>query len=167
MDGIQNANLGSSGEVGATAGPLQLLCAEIGVAASTPLAVRHAAVADALRPYLAIPDLLTGMSCSDSPERSARHLLHAGQDHTVLALVWRLGQMSPVHGHRSWCAFGVHRGYLTEIQFGLGQQGPVPRDCIGRHWQCGWIDGGRRCDPPAGQSRNRDGDFDPCLRRAL
>ncbi len=132
MDGIQNANLGSSGEVGATAGPLQLLCAEIGVAASTPLAVRHAAVADALRPYLAIPDLLTGMSCSDSPERYARHLLHAGQDHTVLALVWRLGQMSPVHGHRSWCAFGVHRGYLTEIQFGLGQQGPVPRDCIGR-----------------------------------
>ena len=37
-----------------------------------------------------------------------------GEGYEVVALVWRPMQMSPVHAHRTWCAFGVHRGILTE-----------------------------------------------------
>jgi predicted metal-dependent enzyme (double-stranded beta helix superfamily) len=103
--------------------------AEIALAAEGPLAQRHCRVASALLPYLKLPDLLRGIPCPCSPDRYVRHLLHAAQDHTVLALVWRPGQMSPVHGHRSWCALGVHRGSMTETQFSLGALVPVPRAC--------------------------------------
>jgi predicted metal-dependent enzyme (double-stranded beta helix superfamily) len=109
--------------------PLHRLYAEIERAAASAPAVRHRVVADALRPYLAMPDLLRDTHCPCSPDRYVRHLLHAGRDHTILALVWRPGQMSPVHSHLSWCALGVHRGCMTETQFTMGAQGPVPRGC--------------------------------------
>src|SRR3954453_15546782 len=83
---------------------LQQMLQDIDLAAATALAWRHLAVAAALQPYLGHPDLLCGVECPCSSERYVRHLLHAGTQHTVLALVWRPGQMSPFHGHRSWCA---------------------------------------------------------------
>src|SRR5580698_6158132 len=109
--------------------PLQRMFADIALAAASPLAQRHGRVAAALLPYLDLPDLLRDISCPCSPDRYVRHLLHAAEDYTVLALVWRPGQMSPVHGHRSWCALGIHRGSMTEMQFTPGAQGPVPRSC--------------------------------------
>ena len=48
---------------------------------------------------------------------------------TAEALVWRPRQMSPVHGHQTWCAFGVHRGWLAETLF---SSGPVARGCVQR-----------------------------------
>jgi predicted metal-dependent enzyme (double-stranded beta helix superfamily) len=109
---------------------LQRLLAEIELATATPLQQRHQAVAVTLRPYLRLPDLLRDIPCPCSPDGYLRHLLHAGSDHTVLALVWRPGQMSPVHGHRSWCALGIHQGAMVESWFALGPQGPVPRGCV-------------------------------------
>jgi hypothetical protein len=112
--------------------PFQSMVAAIDLAASAPLARRHRAVAAALKPFLGLPDLLCHMSCPCSPDRYVRHLLHAGADYTVLALVWRPGQMSPVHGHRSWCALGIHHGCMTETLFDPGPTGPEPRGCFQR-----------------------------------
>ena len=80
-------------------------------------------VATILSGYVGEADLLTGVACPSSDERYARHLLHAGEGYSVLAAVWRPGQMSAVHGHRTWCALGVHRGSLTESLFGRDKKG--------------------------------------------
>jgi predicted metal-dependent enzyme (double-stranded beta helix superfamily) len=107
----------------------QQMFADIALAAVGPLEQRHSRVAAALLPYLDLRDLLRDTPCPCSPDRYVRHLLHAAPDHTILALVWHPGQMSPVHGHQSWCALGIHRGSLTETQFTIGTEGPVPRRC--------------------------------------
>jgi predicted metal-dependent enzyme (double-stranded beta helix superfamily) len=36
---------------------------------------------------------------------------------TILALVWRNGQFTPIHGHWTWCGFSVLRGELREEHF--------------------------------------------------
>ncbi|HEY3845515.1 MAG TPA: cysteine dioxygenase family protein [Acetobacteraceae bacterium] len=109
---------------------MQHMFADIALAAATPIAQRHRMVAAALAPYLGMADLLRDTACPCGPGHYARHLLHAGPDYTVLAVVWRSGQMSPVHAHRSWCALGIHHGTMTETLFDLGPRGPAPRDCV-------------------------------------
>ncbi len=93
---------------------LDTMLAAIAIAARTPLVGRPAAIADAMSPFLRDPLLLEGRDCPSNPERYVRHLLGEGEGYAVVALVWRPMQMSPVHAHRTWCAFGVHRGILTE-----------------------------------------------------
>ncbi len=75
-----------------------------------------AAVAQVLGHYAADPTLLSGQHCPCRADTYIRHLLHedAEQGWAVAALVWRPGQMSPVHGHRVWCAVAVHQGIMTE-----------------------------------------------------
>ena len=63
---------------------------------------RH--LAEILGAYVGEPDLLSGIACPADETRYARHLLHAGDLYSVLAIVWMPGQMSPVHGHKTWCA---------------------------------------------------------------
>lgn len=48
-----------------------------------------------------------------------RHLLFADPlgRYAVAALVWQDGQMSPVHGHHTWCAYTVIEGTLSETLF--------------------------------------------------
>ena len=130
MIGLQGLDRGSFPRTAALlVSPLQQMIADVAVAAASPLDRRHRRVASALLPYLDQQDLLRDVATPCSPDRYVRHLLHAAEDHTILALVWRPGQMSPVHGHRSWCALGIHRGSMTETQFTLGARGPVPRTC--------------------------------------
>ena len=48
-----------------------------------------------------------------------RHVLYvdpAGA-FVMTAITWLPGQVSPVHGHQVWCAYGVAEGELTEEQF--------------------------------------------------
>ncbi len=48
-----------------------------------------------------------------------RHLLAtdpAGR-FTAAALIWRPGQQTAVHGHRTWCAYRIVEGALTEERF--------------------------------------------------
>ena len=111
---------------------LQNLCADVADAGAGPLAQRDRRLATALTPYLGVANLLGDSACRCSPDRYVRHLLHAGADYTILALVWRPCQMSPVHGHRTWCAFGLHRGWMVETFFAPGPHGAVPRACVGR-----------------------------------
>jgi predicted metal-dependent enzyme (double-stranded beta helix superfamily) len=67
--------------------------------------------------------LLAGHACPCRAETYIRHLLHEDAEGgwAVAALVWRPGQMSPVHAHHAWCAVGVHRGVLTETFYDLPQ----------------------------------------------
>lgn len=111
---------------------LQNLCADVADAVTGAIWQRDRRVADALAPYLGLPDLLEDHFCRCSQERYQRHLLHAGPDYSILALVWRPQQMSPVHGHRTWCALGVHRGWMVESFFAPGESGAVPRGCAAR-----------------------------------
>lgn len=53
------------------------------------------------------------------PGRYMRHLLYVDpeNDFVVTAITWLPGQISPVHGHYVWCAYGVAEGVLTEETF--------------------------------------------------
>jgi predicted metal-dependent enzyme (double-stranded beta helix superfamily) len=86
-----------------------------------------AAVAEVLGRHAADPTLLLGRDCPCRAETYIRHLLHedTAEGWAVAALVWRPGQMSPVHAHKAWCAVGVHRGVLTETFYAPGEP-PVP-----------------------------------------
>jgi len=87
-----------------------------------------AAVAEVLGRYAADPMLLLGRDCPCRAETYIRHLLHedAEEGWAVAALVWRPGQMSPVHAHNAWCAVGVHRGVLTETFYEPSQDDGAP-----------------------------------------
>lgn len=74
-------------------------------------------LADILAMAVIDPDLLAGHPLAPSIDRYARHLLHAGDGYTLLALVWLPGQQSPVHSHRTWCALAVHEGWLRETLY--------------------------------------------------
>lgn len=78
-------------------------------------------VADALRANLPGPDILTPAERAGSPDRYTTHLLHAEPDapFSVVGVVWRPGQATPIHDHVSWCAFGVVRGVEHETIYRL------------------------------------------------
>lgn len=54
------------------------------------------------------------------PSAYMRHVLYVDPDgdFVITAITWLPGQLSPVHGHHVWCAFGVAEGELTEERFG-------------------------------------------------
>lgn len=118
--------------------PLAAMLADIARAACADAVTRDAAVAAAIAPHLGHPDLLAGRDCPCNPERYSRHLLHNDPEggYAVVAIVWAPGQMSPVHGHRTWCAFGVHRGWLAETYFArdssVAEASPRPTGCTPR-----------------------------------
>ena len=77
------------------------------------------AVARALEPVVRSEGLLTDDQREGCSESYTRHLLYLDprERFTLLSLVWRPGQSSPIHGHTSWCAVGVHQGTPTEVQY--------------------------------------------------
>ncbi|PZW49152.1 Cysteine dioxygenase type I [Humitalea rosea] len=101
----------------------------IAEAASAPPATRAEAVARAIAVEAATPGLLDGFACPCRQDRYVRHLLaeNTALGYAVVALVWRPGQMSPVHAHQTWCALGVHRGALTETFYTPAEPLPEPR----------------------------------------
>jgi predicted metal-dependent enzyme (double-stranded beta helix superfamily) len=117
-----------------SATPLEAMLADIALAANAPLATRHRRVAEAITPSLGNRDLLAGRDCPCNPQRYCRHLLHNNPvaGYAVIAIVWTPGQMSPVHAHRTWCAFGVHRGWLAETYFSRDGQTVLPHACTSR-----------------------------------
>ena len=105
--------------------PLDAMIDAIGKAAGAPDPAR--AVAAAIGAHAADPSLLDGIAVPENAAHYCRHLLHedAEAGWAVAALVWRPGQMSPVHAHRAWCAVGIHRGVLVESFYAAGE-GLVP-----------------------------------------
>lgn len=100
---------------------------DVSQAATSAVDQRHRAVAEALGRHLANSRLLDGIACPIRADRYTRHLLHEDGETgwAMIAIAWAPGQASHVHGHRTWCAFGVHTGWLEERHFALTQGIPV------------------------------------------
>jgi len=77
------------------------------------------AVCDALRDHLPAAGLLSAEQRKGQAERYTRHILYAHPQglFTVMALVWRPGQYTPVHGHFTWCSYFIMEGDMHEEHF--------------------------------------------------
>ena len=73
-------------------------------------------VAEQLRAHLPTPDVLTDEQRLGSPDTYRSHTLHVEPDgsFSVIALVWRPGQVTRIHDHVTWCAFAVIQGVEYE-----------------------------------------------------
>ena len=82
-------------------------------------------VAAELRRHLPSPEILTAEQRVGDPETYKSHLLHVepGGAFSIVALVWRPGQVTPIHDHVTWCVFGVLQGVEYEEIFRLDEQG--------------------------------------------
>jgi 3-mercaptopropionate dioxygenase len=76
-------------------------------------------VAAQLHLHLPTPDVLTAEQRLGSPDGYRSHTLHVEPDgsFSIIALVWRPGQLTRVHDHITWCAFGVIQGVEHEELF--------------------------------------------------
>jgi predicted metal-dependent enzyme (double-stranded beta helix superfamily) len=76
-------------------------------------------VAGELRRHPPAPDVLTPAQRLGSPDGYRAHTLHVEPDgsFSVVALVWRPGQLTRIHDHVTWCAFGVIQGVEHEELF--------------------------------------------------
>jgi predicted metal-dependent enzyme (double-stranded beta helix superfamily) len=76
-------------------------------------------VADQLRRHLPTPDVLTAEQRLGSPDKYCDHTLHVEPDgsFSVIAVIWRPGQITRIHDHVTWCAFGVIQGVEHEDLF--------------------------------------------------
>ncbi|MFG1703665.1 cysteine dioxygenase [Nonomuraea sp. M3C6] len=75
------------------------------------------AVADLLRDRLPGLGLLTPQEREGSPDTYVSHLLHARDDFSIVAVVWRPGQYTVIHDHVSWCTFGILSGIEHETLY--------------------------------------------------
>jgi predicted metal-dependent enzyme (double-stranded beta helix superfamily) len=80
-------------------------------------------VARELGRRLPTPDVLTAEERSGDPDGYRCHILHVEPDgsFSVTAMVWRPGQVTPIHDHVTWCVFGVIQGAEYEELYALGQ----------------------------------------------
>ena len=76
-------------------------------------------VADQLHGHLPGPDVLTAEQRLGSPDGYRGHTLHVEPDgsFSIIGLVWRPGQLTRIHDHMTWCAFGVIQGVEHEELF--------------------------------------------------
>ncbi len=75
------------------------------------------AVADVLRAGMPGPDLLTAEERQGDPDNLVSVLLHTEPGFSVKGLVWRPGQLTSIHDHVAWCAFGVIQGVEYETLY--------------------------------------------------
>ena len=73
-------------------------------------------VAEQLRRHLPSPDVLSAEQRLGSPDGYRSHTLHVEPDgsFSIIAIVWRPGQITPIHDHTTWCVFGVIQGVEHE-----------------------------------------------------
>jgi predicted metal-dependent enzyme (double-stranded beta helix superfamily) len=85
-------------------------------------------VAAALECRLPPADILTVAQRTGDAEGYRSHVLHTEPDGTfsIVTLVWRPGQMTPIHDHLTWCVFGVVQGVEHEELFRLDE----PNGCL-------------------------------------
>ncbi|HWM11322.1 MAG TPA: cysteine dioxygenase family protein [Solirubrobacteraceae bacterium] len=76
-------------------------------------------VAEQLRRHLPTPDVLTAEQRLGSPDEYRSHTLHVEPDgaFSIIAVVWRPGQITRIHDHLTWCVFGVIQGVEHEELF--------------------------------------------------
>ena len=73
-------------------------------------------VAEQLRRHLPAADVLTAEQRRGAPDGHRSHTLHVEPDgsFSIIAVVWRPGQLTRIHDHLTWCAFGVIQGVEYE-----------------------------------------------------
>lgn len=73
--------------------------------------------------------LLPAAARAGSPDGYTRYLVYADPmaRFSAMLLVWRPGQASPVHGHRTWCAYRVLQGTLVERHYRWDEAAQVAR----------------------------------------
>ena len=83
------------------------------------------AVTRAQRDQLAGPDLLSAAERAGDPAGYRSYLMHSEPDgsFSVVAVVWRPGQVTPIHDHVTWCVAGVLQGTEHEELFVLEDGG--------------------------------------------
>lgn len=76
-------------------------------------------VAEQLRAHLPGPDVLTAEQRLGSPDDYRSHTLYVEPDgsFSIIAVVWRPGQITRIHDHVTWCALGVIQGVEHEELF--------------------------------------------------
>src|SRR3954447_7826194 len=76
-------------------------------------------VAEQLREHLPTSDVLTAEERLGSADTYRDHTLHVEPDgsFSIIALVWRPGQVTRIHDHVTWCVFGVIQGVEHEELF--------------------------------------------------
>ena len=82
-------------------------------------------VAGELERHLPSAAILSSEQRRGDPARYQTHVLHIERDgsFSVLALVWRPGQLTPIHDHVTWCVFGVIQGVEHEELYQLDVAG--------------------------------------------
>jgi 3-mercaptopropionate dioxygenase len=81
-------------------------------------------VAGALERHLPSSDVLTEEQRRGDPMGYRSYPLHTEPDgsFSIVALVWRPGQVTPIHDHVTWCVFGVVQGVEHEELFRLDEE---------------------------------------------
>ncbi len=87
-------------------------------------------VGDQVRLHLPGPEILTPEQRYGDPLGYRCHLLHAEPDGTfsIVAMVWRPGQATPIHDHVTWCVIGVLHGTEHEERYRLRSDGWLEQD---------------------------------------
>jgi len=82
-------------------------------------------VAGELGAHLPAADILTSAERAGDPAGYRSHVLHVESDgsFSVTAMVWRPGQVTPIHDHVTWCVFGVLQGIEYEELYALDADG--------------------------------------------
>jgi predicted metal-dependent enzyme (double-stranded beta helix superfamily) len=88
------------------------------------------AIAARLKPLLAQDGWLAPEHQLPGADSYRQHLLHVSSCRrlSVVALVWRPGQRTPIHDHVSWCVVGVYRGVEHETHYDLVGDELVPTE---------------------------------------
>jgi predicted metal-dependent enzyme (double-stranded beta helix superfamily) len=73
-------------------------------------------VAEQLRRHLPGTGVLTAEQRAGSPDHATSHTLHVEPDgsFSIIAVIWRPGQLTRIHDHTTWCVFGVIQGVEHE-----------------------------------------------------
>ncbi len=115
---------------------LQHLIERLSNATLAPSARAPINIAAILREAVTQSDWLPPHRRTANHQNYARHMLHADAQgrFSILSIVWSPGQMSPVHGHHTWCAVGVIRGEIEETFYDapVANGAPVSRRALTR-----------------------------------
>lgn len=114
-----NANELRASHESSLCGALEILVERLDAACAGPTDALQAEVLTALAQAIKDPDLLSEGQRAARPDGYTRHVLHTDPRgrFTVVSLVWSAGQFSPVHGHHTWCGYGVVAGSLREEMY--------------------------------------------------
>jgi predicted metal-dependent enzyme (double-stranded beta helix superfamily) len=77
------------------------------------------------------PRLLAARHQEPAPDRYRQHVVHVHPRglYSIVSLVWKPGQATPVHDHVTWCVVGVWRGVERERRYELRGATLVERGC--------------------------------------